>query len=200
MASDDALQFLLNHFIKGRLYTRDLKHDEVFMSIGNSGLKIERLPTGEMRLSHNIKKSVLKMSFLPRFTDNITVNHANIIESEVFVYNLGTMYYIDDVLYPEILEKIVQSYDLPSSTAINYKFTTVPDADVEAVPSEITESSEEKQKDILLQNDEGFRNDKGSNSGFGIDDDDDEEEDEDDDEIVTPRALPVQYMINSPKK
>lgn len=31
--------------------------------------------------------------------DKVTVNEATIIESEVFVYNLGTMFYIDKVLF-----------------------------------------------------------------------------------------------------
>lgn len=47
MSSETALKFLLNHFIKGRLYDRNLKHDEVFESIGGTGLKIQRLATGK---------------------------------------------------------------------------------------------------------------------------------------------------------
>lgn len=46
MSSESAIKFLLNHFIKGRLYDRNLKHDEVFESIGQTGLKIQRLVTG----------------------------------------------------------------------------------------------------------------------------------------------------------
>lgn len=48
MASEKAIKFLLNHFIKGRLYDRNLKHDEVFESIGGSGLKIQRPMNGEI--------------------------------------------------------------------------------------------------------------------------------------------------------
>lgn len=47
MATETAIKFLLNHFIKGRLYDRHLKHDEVFESIGGTGLKIQRLGVGE---------------------------------------------------------------------------------------------------------------------------------------------------------
>lgn len=47
MASETAIKFLLNHFIKGRLYDRHLKHDEVFESIGGNGLKIQRLGVGK---------------------------------------------------------------------------------------------------------------------------------------------------------
>lgn len=46
MSSETAIKFLLNHFIKGRLYDRNLKHDEVFESIGGTGLKIQRLAAG----------------------------------------------------------------------------------------------------------------------------------------------------------
>lgn len=46
LTTDKANQFLLNYFIKGRLYDRDLKHDEVFESIGRTGLKIQRLAAG----------------------------------------------------------------------------------------------------------------------------------------------------------
>lgn len=47
MASETAIKFLLNHFIKGRLYDRNLKHDEVFESIGGTGLKIQRHAAGK---------------------------------------------------------------------------------------------------------------------------------------------------------
>lgn len=48
LTTEQANRFLLNYFIKGRLYDRDLKHDEVFDSIGGAGLKIQRLPSGEI--------------------------------------------------------------------------------------------------------------------------------------------------------
>lgn len=51
MASETAIKFLLNHFIRGRLYDRNLKHDEVFESIGGTGLKIQRLATGKNQSS-----------------------------------------------------------------------------------------------------------------------------------------------------
>lgn len=47
MVNEKTNKFLLNHFIKGRLYDRHLKHDEVFESIGGSPLKIQRLPGGK---------------------------------------------------------------------------------------------------------------------------------------------------------
>lgn len=123
------------------------------------------------------------------------MNHANIVESEVFVYNLGTMYYIDDLLYPEVLDSIVKKTDLPTTTAFpttfNAKLSTIAEF-VEQVPGEVfTEQSNiESGKDILVLNERG---------GGAVDDFDSDEE-EDDDEIVTPRALPVRFMIEPPKK
>lgn len=116
------------------------------------------------------------------------MNHAKIVESEVFVYNLGTMYYIDDVLYPDVLESTVKQTDLPPTTAspsttFSFKYTT--SADIEQIPAElVTESNDDGRKDILLQD---------------TPNDDDDEEEEDDDEIVTPRVLPV-YFMEPPKK
>lgn len=46
LTTEKANQFLLNYFIKGRLYDRDLKHDVVFESIGGSRLKIQCLASG----------------------------------------------------------------------------------------------------------------------------------------------------------
>lgn len=129
---------------------------------------------------------------------NVTVNHARIVESEVFVYNLGTMYYIDDILYPEIFDKMKKTFNSPTSTAAptTFKLTSSPDADIEPVPA-VTQSAEQG-KDIFVLNERGGNIDGNSDFDHDLDDADDEEED--DDEIVTPRALPVQFMIEPPKK
>ncbi|XP_031629515.1 uncharacterized protein LOC116344847 [Contarinia nasturtii] len=170
MSSETAIKFLLNHFIKGRLYDRNLKHDEVFESIGGTGLKIQRIAPG-----------------------NVTVNHAHIVESEVFVYNLGTMYYVDDILYPEIFGKMVKATNSPTTTVpTTFKLTASPDADIEPVPA-VTQSGEQG-KDIFVLNERGGNIDESSDFDHDGDDEDD------DDEIVTPRALPVQFMIEPPKK
>lgn len=121
------------------------------------------------------------------------MNHANIIETEVFVYNLGTMFFIDDLLYPEVLDS-VKPINLPTSTALpttfNAKLSTIA-ANVERIPDKLfTEQTNiETGKDILVLNERG-----------GAVDDFDSDEEDDDDEIVTPRALPVQFMIEPPKK
>lgn len=42
LTSEDGVKLLLNHFVKGRLYDRDLRHDEVFETIGGAAVKIQR--------------------------------------------------------------------------------------------------------------------------------------------------------------
>lgn len=123
------------------------------------------------------------------------MNHAHIIESEVFVYNLGIMYFIDDIICcSEMLDKMVKESDLPTTvSSVTVKFTTSPDA--EQLPIEVTQTSDQG-KDIFVLNERGGNIDE---SDFDRDLDDDDDEDSDD-EIVTPRALPVQYMIEPPKK
>lgn len=86
LSSDKGVKLVLNHFVKGRLYERDLKQNEVYETVGGKPLKISR-----------------------DLNDQISINRAKITESEVFVYNLGTMFYIDDILYPETLSKEVKT-------------------------------------------------------------------------------------------
>lgn len=45
-ASEAGVKLLLNHFIRGRLYERDLRHDDVLETIGGSPVKIEKLLNG----------------------------------------------------------------------------------------------------------------------------------------------------------
>lgn len=78
LLSNDTLRILLNHFVAKRLYKRDLIDGSVLTNVNRLNLTISRNSGSVLR-----------------------VNQANIVESEVFVYNLGTMYFIDDVLFPE---------------------------------------------------------------------------------------------------
>jgi hypothetical protein len=175
---------ILNHFVKGRLYNRDLKQDEVFETVDGRHLKITRDTSG-----------------------HVSVNKAKILESEVFVYNLGTMYYIDDILYPEVMQKdfklITQSpaqkgkeesesseefytTEIPiysekeekMSTKSNREHTTpeyksilsallTTRSDVELVPSQFTEFLEEAETSEFF---------------------------------VTPKALPLRYVDSPPKR
>lgn len=154
LGSEMGVKMLLNHFVKGRLYDRDLQNEIAFETIGGETLKISRRGS------------------------NVTVNQANIIESEVFVYNLGTMFYIDDVLYsnyllgnPPLTTTTTQAATTTAttprgSTTMASKGSTA--ADAELVPKGITEQDD----DFLL----------------------------DDDEIITPRALPVLVNVVGAKQ
>lgn len=154
LGSEMGVKMLLNHFVKGRLYDRDLQNEIAFETIGGETLKISRRGS------------------------NVTVNQANIIESEVFVYNLGTMFYIDDVLYSNYLlgNPPLTTTTTPAatttattprgSTTMASKGSTA--ADAELVPKGITEQDD----DFLL----------------------------DDDEIITPRALPVLVNVVGAKQ
>ncbi|XP_022193635.2 transforming growth factor-beta-induced protein ig-h3 [Nilaparvata lugens] len=82
LSNGQGLHVLLGHFVKGRLYDRDLADNATFMSLSNKTLHIRRIK------------------------DNVTVEEANIVESEVFVYNLGTMFFIDRVLFQEELPEV----------------------------------------------------------------------------------------------
>uniref|UniRef100_A0A1Y1L633 FAS1 domain-containing protein n=2 Tax=Photinus pyralis TaxID=7054 RepID=A0A1Y1L633_PHOPY len=124
LSNGNGLQVLLNHFVKGRLYDRDLKDGTELLSLGNSTIKIAR------------KK------------ERVDVNDAVIVESEVFVYNLGTMFYIDKVLFSK------RDF-LPTSTIANDIIPTqrrkVPSI-VEKVPDELLEEMG-LEPDLLTEND-----------------------------------------------
>lgn len=124
LSNGNGLQVLLNHFVKGRLYDRDLKDGTELLSLGNNTIKIAR------------KK------------ERVNVNDAVIVESEVFVYNLGTMFYIDKVLFSK------RDF-LPTSTIPNDIIPTqrrkVPSI-VEKVPEELLEEMG-SEPDLLTEND-----------------------------------------------
>lgn len=106
---------------------------------------------------------------------NVTVNQVNIIESQVFVYNLGTMYYLDDLFYPEILESL-KRYDDPTTIPSN-KSTTTQLSDVN-----LPDDTDDRQPDVRSDDDNGQLNDNDDDDGDG--------------EVVTPRALPVQLLMD----
>lgn len=73
-------------------------------------------------------------------TDKVKVNEASIVESEVFVYNLGTMFYIDKVLFTTSNSLPATSSEaIITSKPTSAQFTT--SADIEAVPDELTEET-----------------------------------------------------------
>jgi hypothetical protein len=115
LSRGEGLKLLLNHFVPTRLYNRDLVDGQQFKTLGGKTIHVKR--EGE----------------------NVTVGDARIIESEVFVYNLGTMYYIDRVLFiaNDDITVTTEAAVLESSTT----WTSELPHDVETLPSELTEES-----------------------------------------------------------
>lgn len=104
----------------------------------------------------------------------------NIIESQVFVYNLGTMYYLDDLIYPEILESL-KRYDDPTTIPPN-KSTTTQVSDANSSDNTDDRRDMHMQPDVRSDDDNGQLNDNDDDDGDG--------------EVVTPRALPVQLLMD----
>ncbi|KAK9510263.1 hypothetical protein O3M35_005086 [Rhynocoris fuscipes] len=105
LSNKEGLQVLLSHFVKGRLYDRDIKNNTTLTALSNRTLHIVRKPG-----------------------TNGTIEGANIIEKEVFVYNLGTMFYIDSVIFgSEIPEPAVETTTagVPPSTTLKETELTV---------------------------------------------------------------------------
>lgn len=90
ISSNETLKFLLSHFVNVRLYKKDLKDGAVFKNVNGETLNFKN------------QQGTFK------------VNQARIIESEVFVYNLGTMYFIDDILFPETVSKRQKKDNIPN--------------------------------------------------------------------------------------
>jgi hypothetical protein len=113
LSKGEGLKLLLNHFVPTRLYNRDLINGQQFKTLGGKTIHVKR--EGE----------------------NVTISDANVIESEVFVYNLGTMYYIDKVLFiaKDDFPATTEAIELGSSAA----WTSELPYDVETLPSELTE-------------------------------------------------------------
>lgn len=126
LSKGEGLKLLLNHFVPVRLYDRDFINGHQFKTLGGKTIHVKREG------------------------GNVTINDADIVESEVFVYNLGTMYYIDKVLFitKEDIPLVTEAFEPESSTA----WTSELPHDVEALPSELTEESGTL-PDILLEPD-----------------------------------------------
>ncbi|CAG9771856.1 unnamed protein product [Ceutorhynchus assimilis] len=126
LSNGEGLQILLNHFVKGRLYDKDLKSGTALVTLGNQTLNVNRT------------------------ANKVHINEALIVESEVFVYNLGTMFYIDKVLYNTL--KVVPIKPLggdiqtstkapsTSTTPSEIEYSTV--EDIDSVTGELVEEHE----------------------------------------------------------
>lgn len=148
---------LLNHFVRGRLYDRDLRDNEVFETIGGGHIKITRNPG----------------------SNATSVNNAKITESEVFVYNLGTMFYIDDILYAHLLREYVSK---PTKTRSD------PNGSGGGGGRKSTVWKKKDLYEISLLSIFFFPAERNGDYIIG------DQDDEFDDEIITPKALPVQIF------
>ncbi|XP_014103311.3 uncharacterized protein [Bactrocera oleae] len=157
MASSRGIKMLLNHFVRGRLYDRDLRDNEVFETIGGGHIKITRNPG----------------------SNATSVNNAKITESEVFVYNLGTMFYIDDILYAHLLREYVSK---PTKTRSD------PNGSGGGGGRKSTVLKKKDLYEISLLSIFFFPAERNGDYIIG------DQDDEFDDEIITPKALPVQIF------
>ncbi|KAK3912157.1 Transforming growth factor-beta-induced protein ig-h3 [Frankliniella fusca] len=118
LATGAGLDLLLNHFVAKRLYARDLQNGSSFTTLGNKTVAVSR--------KHG----------------SIFINNARVVKSEVFVYNLGTMFYIDHVLFGE--DGLPPRDHQGSSSAGPFHVTTeIPD-EVETIPVELNLESADK--------------------------------------------------------
>lgn len=80
LSQGEGLKLLLNHFVKQRLYLKDFKEGMVLESVGGGEIYVTKVDDGGMK--------------------NVTIlNGVSLDGDEVFVYNLGTMYYINQLLF-----------------------------------------------------------------------------------------------------
>lgn len=120
------------------------------------------------------------------------------------------MYYIDEILYPDIVTELIKKaattttttttvMTKPASSQIPLIFSYSTVADVEPVPSEITEATDgDDTQDVLLHDEIVIGNNNEGNIDDNIGTEVMDDDDEDDGEFVTPRALPLLY-VNIPK-
>lgn len=182
LSSDKGVKLVLNHFVKGRHYERELKENEMFETVGGKPLKITRDLAGQ-----------------------ISVNRAKITESEVFVYNLGTMFYIDDVLYPETLKKEVKTI----TQAPNHNKKRENESTEDFYTTEMSIFSESEEKLTTKTNREPTTSEYRSILSALLttradvelvpnDFSEFAEEFSVSDNYVTPKALPLQSLLSSP--
>ncbi|XP_064122433.1 LOW QUALITY PROTEIN: uncharacterized protein LOC135226650 [Macrobrachium nipponense] len=124
-------KFILNHLVKGRMYETDLKDGTTFTNLANNTMTITKGADG-----------VLK------------VNNIEVIESQMYIYNLGVMYLIHGVVgvtdqdiilavnkYPALnAEPTKELLPLPSLVPDNEPATT-PEASTTLAPLSTTKST-----------------------------------------------------------
>nr|CAD7426879.1 unnamed protein product [Timema monikensis] len=163
LSKGEGLQILLNHFVKGRLYSKDLTEGKQFHTLGDKVISVGNNDGG------------------------VTVNNANILESEIFVYNLGTMYYIDRVLF---VDKLQPTESNPLLEVVNEWTTEIPD-DVEGIPSEIADERGGL-PDLLEEEEQGY-----NSTAHYHEENDLEDEPEEYDDINYNHPETISHQINS---
>nr|CAD7196997.1 unnamed protein product [Timema douglasi] len=162
LSKGEGLQILLNHFVKGRLYNKDLTEGKQLHTLGDKVISVGNNDGGVM------------------------VNNANILESEIFVYNLGTMYYIDRVLF---VDKMQPTESNPLLEVVNEWTTEIPD-EVERIPSEIADERGDL-PDLLEEEEQGYN----STAHYHEENDLEDEPEEYDDNYNHPET--ISHQINS---
>nr|CAD7444248.1 unnamed protein product [Timema bartmani] len=163
LSKGEGLQILLNHFVKGRLYSKDLTEGKQLHTLGDKVISVGNNDGGVM------------------------VNNANILESEIFVYNLGTMYYIDRVLF---VDKIQPTESNPLLEVAHEWTTEIPD-DVEGIPSEIADERGGL-PDLLEEEEQGY-----NSTAHYHEENDLEDEPEEYDDINYNHPETISHKINS---
>nr|CAD7590216.1 unnamed protein product [Timema genevievae] len=163
LSKGEGLQILLNHFVKGRLYSKDLTEGKQLHTLGDKVISVGNNDGGVM------------------------VNNANILESEIFVYNLGTMYYIDRVLF---VDKMQPTESNPLLEVAHEWTTEIPD-DVEGIPSEIADERGGL-PDLLEEEEQGY-----NSTAHYHEENDLEDEPEEYDDINYNHPETISHKINS---
>uniref|UniRef100_A0A8D8ZTE4 Transforming growth factor-beta-induced protein ig-h3 n=1 Tax=Cacopsylla melanoneura TaxID=428564 RepID=A0A8D8ZTE4_9HEMI len=140
LSKDTGLTVLLSHFVKGRLYTRDLKDNTTLETLSGYNVTV-----------HNKQ-------------GNISIQDANLTDnSELFVYNLGTIFPIDNVLFKNILPDTQfepTTTGEPDSTTNNSDVEMVPLDELNQIVSHSGEREEleetEEGKDVTTMDAEVF--------------------------------------------
>lgn len=84
------------------------------------------------------------------FLDKVFINDATIVESEVFVYNLGTMFYIDKLLFvtQETLPTAVPSKKQTDNKTTTEMIESI--LETESIPSELIDDNTDNLPDVLM--------------------------------------------------
>ncbi|XP_054284150.1 transforming growth factor-beta-induced protein ig-h3-like [Macrosteles quadrilineatus] len=126
LSTGDGLQVLLSHFVKDRLYDKDLTNNATFQSLGGKTLRVQRIEDG-----------------------SVTVEGAKIVQSEVFVYNLGTMFFIDKVLFADQLPEVEVSQTTTDKDNSEWAEGTEPATNPDVLLQDATTTEQEVVSTIL---------------------------------------------------